>query len=333
MDSGSNATNVTEGPFTQDQEQFPLPDFVAYNVIMLVFFVMPVTAVNSLTIVVLLLDKTTPVPIRSVIVNLLAASLIVILGLYLEHLTALALIGGEQPLPPAEFCSFIIWLLAGGGASRLVFTATFSVVVFVIVKSGEKAVRKIGLAISLTSLWIVTFLLSSPTLFLYTVGAKYLGGAACFPRSVEGVTNTTANRIFVILWAIIFGIVPLIITITMPLVTVIYIQRHSITGDVKFKKAMIKFALFLILGIFFNFLGQVVPPIIALTNENVHGSALVYLAFILMNISLIPTPVLIYVYLGGARSKLKEILLCYSIRLRGDRAWERSKKPVLSRSS
>ena len=331
MDSGNNTTNVTEGPFTQDQKQFPLPDFVAYNVIMLVFFVIPVTVVNTLTIVALLLDKTTAVPIRSVIVNLLAASLIVILGLYLEHLTSLVLISGELPPPPAEFCSFIIWLLAGGGASRLVFTATFSVVVFVIVKGGEKAVSKIGLAISLTSLWIVTFLLSSPTLFLYTVGAQYLGGAACFPRAVEGVTNTTVNTIFVVLWAIIVGIVPLIITITMPLVTILYIQRHSITGDVKFKKAMVKFALFLILGILFNFLGQVVPPIIAVAYQNVQDSALVYLAFILMNISLIPTPVLIYVYLGEVRTKAIEILLCYAIRFRGESSLERSSGTILSK--
>ena len=88
--------------------------------------------VNSLMVVALILDKlkTTPVPIRIVIVNLLAASLTVILGLYLEHLTALVLISGEQPLPPVGFCSFIIWLFAGGGASRLVFTATFSAVMF-----------------------------------------------------------------------------------------------------------------------------------------------------------------------------------------------------------
>ena len=324
MEADNNTANVTE-------EQFPLPDFVAYNVIMLVVFVIPVSVVNTLTIVALLLDKTTPVPIRSVIVNLLAASLIVILGLYLEHLTSLALISGEQPLPPAELCSFIIWLLAGGGASRLVFTATFSVVVLVIVKGGAKAVNKIGLAISLTSLWIVTFLLSSPTLFLYTVGVKYLGGAACFPRAVEGVTNTSVNRIFVILWAIVFGIIPLIITVTMPLVTICYLRRHNMSGDMKFKKAMVKFALFLILGIFFNFLGQIVPPIIALTNENVQDSALVYLAFILMNISLIPTPVLIYVYLGGVRTKAIEILLCYAIRFRGESSLERSSGTILSK--
>ena len=331
MEAYNNTTNVTEAT----EEQFPLPDFVAYNVIMLVVFVIPVSVVNTLTIFVLLLDKTTPFPIRIVIVNLLAASLIGILGLYLEHLTSLVLISGEQPLPPAEFCSFIIWLLAGGGASRLVFTATFSVVVFVIVKGGAKAVNNIGLAISFTSLWIVTFLLSSPTLFLYTVGAKYLGGAACFPRAVEGVTDTSVNRIFVILWAIVFGIIPLIITVTMPLVTICYLRRHNMSGDMKFKKAMVKLALFLILDIFFNFnfLGQIVPPIIALTNENVQDSALVYLAFILMNISLIPTPVLIYVYLGGVRTKAIEILLCYAIRFRGESSLERSSGTILSKQS
>ena len=313
----NNATNDTE-------EQFPIPDFVAYNVIMLVFFVMPVSVVNTLTIVALLLDKTTPVPIRSVIVNLLAASLIIILGLYLEHLTSLVLISSNQSLPPIEFCSFIFWLLAGGGASRMVFTATFSVIVFVIVKGGAKAVSKIGLAISLTSLWIVAFLLSSPTLFLYSFGVKFLGGAGCFPQAVEGVTNTTVNIIFLSLWLTIFGIIPSVITITMPLVTTCYLQKHNITGNVQFKKATVKFALFLILDILCNFLGRFVPIIIAFNNKNVQDLSPFYLTLFFANIFLIPTSILIHIYLGGVRKKVKEILLCYPIRFRGINTHERS---------
>ena len=304
----NNSTAATE-------EHFAFPNFVAYNVIMLVFFAIPVSVVNTVTIVALLLDKTTAVPIRMVIVNLLAASLTVILGLYLEHLTSLALIGGEQPLPPVGFCSFMIWLLAGGGASRLVFTATFSVVVFIIVKGGAKAVSKIALAISLVCLWIATFLLSSPILSPFIVGTQHVGEAACFPAITKGVTNTVANTAFVMVWAIIFGIIPLVITVTMPLVTICYIQQHSINKELRFKKAMVKFALFLIMGILFNFLGQVVPPVLlALASESVPSTSLVYLAFTLMNLSLIPTPVLIYIYLGGVRKTMKEILLCYPIR-------------------
>ena len=322
---------MEEGNDTEAPEQFPVPNFVSYNVIMLAFFVIPVTVVNTITIAGLILDKVTPIPIRLVIANLLGASLIVIFGLYLEHLTSLALIGGNNDQPPREFCSFIIWLLAGGGASRLVFTAVFSIIVFVIVKGSAKAVSKVGLAISIVVLWIVTFLLSAPTLSLNSVGVHYLGGAACFPRVVEGVTNPNINRIFVILWAILFGIIPLVITVTMPLVTIWFLKRHNTSGDMKFKKAMVKFALFLILGILFNFLGQVVPPIIALANESIMDSSLVYLAFILMNLSLIPTPVLIYVYLGGVRTKVKELLLCYPIRFRGESARERSSGSVLSK--
>ena len=311
MLADNGTANVTE-------YRFPIPDFVAYNVIMLVVFVIPVSVVNTLTVFIVLLDKSTPVPIRIVIVNLLAASLIVILGLYLEHLTALVLISGEQPLPSAGFCSFAIWLLAGGGACRLVFTAVFSVVVFVMVKGSSKAISKLGLSISLTILWIVAFLPNAPILIPYLAGEIYLGGAACFPQ----VTNATTNLIFLLAWAIVFGIIPLVITITMPLVTICYLQQHSISGDAKFKKAMVKFALFLILGILFNFLGQVVPPLIVRSTKD---PSMIYLAFTLMNLSLIPTPVLIYIYLGGVRKKAKEILLCYAIRFRGESAHERSR--------
>ena len=319
MEMDNSTLNVTE-------EQFALLDFIAYNVVMVMVFVIPVSVVNTVTIVALLLDKTTPVPIRSVIVNLLAASLIVILGLYLEHLTSLVLISGEHSSPPILFCTFIIWLLAGGGASRLVFTATFPVVVFVIVKSGVKAVSQIALTISHISFWSVTFLLSTPIFFPYFVGTQYYGRVACFLEFRSGVTNAGANVIFVIVWAFFFGIIPLAITITMPLVTTCYLQQHINSKDVKFKKTMVKFTLFLIIGILFNFSGQVMPPLIAALTRGryARGSSLVYLAFTLMNLSLIPTPVLIYIYLGGVRKKAKEILLCYAIRFRGESTHKRS---------
>lgn len=115
------------------------------------------------------------------------------------------------------------------------------------------------------------------------------------------------------MWTIICGLVPLGITVAMPLATIYYLKTQRVIGDIEFKKAMAKLSFFLLIGILIGFAGQVVPPILTVSLF-VDSPLVVYLAFILMNLSLIPTPILILIYLSGVRQKLKEILLCYCIR-------------------
>jgi hypothetical protein len=298
-----------------------MPGFVAYNIIMFFFILIPVTILDVLLLTALFLEKITPVQIRIILINMLLGSLCVSFGLALEHLTALSLSIAEYPVPSFDFCHFIVWFLAGSGAVRMIFTAVFSIVVFILVKSSAKAVKEKVLVVVCIVLWITAFFVSAPLLSPVIVGSKFLGKTACAPKNTAGIAHRFAYILYIPAWGIICGLVPLGITIVIPLLTVCYLKSRNISGNVAFKKAMAKFSLFLLIGVTISFLGQVVPPLLTAVlfrGPTVSTPFVVYAAFILMNLSLIPTPVLILVYLGGARKKLKEIVLCYCIRFRDD---------------
>jgi hypothetical protein len=295
------------------------PGFVAYSVIMLVVVLIPVTVVDVVLLVALLLERTTPIQIRIVIVNLLLGALCVAFGAVLNHLTALVLSTTDHPVPPFDFCHFIVWVIAGSGAVRMIFTAVFSVIVFILVKSSAKAVNEKILAVCCAVLWIAAFVLSAPLLSPFVVGSQFLGNAACFPKNTE-LAIRALTFAYVPLWAIVFGVIPLVLTITIPIITACYLRLRSVSGNVTFKKAMVKLAFFLILVIVFNLIGQVIPPLLAIALASFSESSpfTYYLGLTLTNLSLIPTPILILAYLAGVRQKLKEMFLCHCVRFRDD---------------
>ena len=309
--NGSNETDFGE-----------LPGFVAYNLIMFIGILAPAVVMDVLLLIAMFLDKSTPVQIKTIIINLLLSALGVSFALALTHVTALVLSTTNLPVPPFDFCHFIIWIIGGAGGARMIFTAVFSIIVFILVKKSAKAVNEYVLIACCVVLWIASFVLSTPLLSPVVVGTQFNGKAACFPRNREGISIHAITVPFVLLWAIIFGLTPLVTVITMPIITTFYlkVKTVSVNGNFEFTKAMLRFAFFLIFVLLFNFIGQVVPPLVALMfgPSSDHSPVIFYIGLTLMNLSLIPTPVLILVYLDGVRKKLKEMFLCYCIRFRDD---------------
>ena len=68
---------------------------------------------------------------------------------------------------------------------RLVITAIFSVVVFIMILKGVKKVNKFVLVISLIVLWIVVFFGLSLPLVVVDPRSVYIAGVACIPRKAE----------------------------------------------------------------------------------------------------------------------------------------------------
>ena len=103
------------------------------------------------------------------------------------------------------------------------------------------------------------------------------------------------------------------VSVFFPIATVWFIRHNTISGDVTLVKAMMKFALFLVLGNIINFVGQIIPLLIAAFTpagkewyslEKALGS----MAVILILLSLVPTPLLILIYFRPIRQRIKRIL-------------------------
>ena len=89
--------------------------------------------------------------------------------------------------------------------------------------------------------------------------------------------------------------------IAVPIICLCYIRCHTNIDDNVYKKAMAKLALFLMIGSLINILGQAVPGVISHFTQ----SQAVYITYTLIVLSLLPTPIVILIYLKPVRDALK----------------------------
>ena len=208
---------------------------------------------------------------------------------------------GEPPLP---VCALQLWVFGTGAVARLLNLAAFSVVVLLIVRFGKTTIRGVHIAVTLAILWIAAMLLNIHITLPVLYKVQFVDGVACFPHYEE--IHDAPLYIFTGSWIVLGGFTPLGISTVVPSVCLCYIKRNSVTEGADYKRAMAKFALFLVAGNIINLLGQAIPGIIAFFAD----APGVYAAYTLSTVSLLPTPILVIVFLKPVRKKVVEILTC-----------------------
>ena len=292
------------------------PGYVAYKFILLLVLLVPIIVLDVLLIVSILADRTVNNAVRVVLLNIPIACLVVCAGFFVEHIAATSLTLSQLPLyqEPALFpCQLIVYLIAFGGASRLVFMALFAITSYVIVKIGAKKTKAVYLEIATIALWI--FLAAFTAIIFIPAVAQYQydDGVSCTPD-----TNGAGTYVFIGIEMIFFCFIPFGITIVMPILTMCHLRNRFVTEDIALKKILSKFTLFLIFGNTLAIIGLAVPVLLTVLSSSESDSevhtALVRSANIIVHISLFPTPILILVYFTSVRKKMGELLgMCFCI--------------------
>ena len=295
------------------------PGFVVFNVVMLLGVVLPVIAVNTVILVALVLESAIAKAIRSVLGSILVSCNLMALGLAMYHIAGIVLKFSPVNNPPTAPCTVTMFLISFGGAARLVFMATFAVIVYIIVRYGKATKKKhfvIICFIVVAVLWILTFLGNSPLFsqsFIYT---WYTGSLSC-----EFTSSSAYSYIHFVLYVFFFGLITLSVTITFLVITIRYIKSLTIQ-HVKLNKATIKFGFFLLLGNGINLLGQIVLPFIIIATATQPQSTspsgppppsvhmVIYSIYMSLNATLIPTPIIVLVYFKPIRERLWHWLCC-----------------------
>ena len=308
MDNLSNFSNFTS--------PHPLnnPGFVVFNVIMLLGVVFPVIAANTVILVALVLDPFIVNVIRMVLGSILISCLLFALGLAMYHIAGIILYLSPVNNPPTAPCTITVFLLGFGGGARLAFMATFTVVV----KYGETPKKHLVVAsfIAVVVLWIIAFLGNSPLLSQEIISTFYAGYLSC------GISPTaTSTYVYFGLYFICFGLATISVTVTILVITVCYIKRLTVK-DINLEKTMIKFGFCLLLGNGINLLGQIAPPLISASVTPQRAlpwpdgppshAAVTYISYTLLNIALIPTPILVLIFFNPIRKRLWQ-WLCYCV--------------------
>ena len=265
------------------------------------------------TVVYVFLSTAIPTVIRWLILNQLAACAVFLVAPGLLMSTAAVLLGASRwgtPLPPSPlaFCQFMSWLLSFGATGRCWSLAVFSIFVIVITIRGLKAVKRVHVIASIIAVWILTFLLNVHITIPYpqygVYGVQYHGAVFCSPSNKgvsEGIRTAT-----LVMWVVLSAGLPTVITITIPIITLCYIRRNTITEGAQYNKRIAKFALFLLTGNIVNIISRALPITLAHTSLLVGG----IISTICICVSGLPTLIIILVYFKPVRDKLKWTVTC-----------------------
>ena len=310
MDNLSNFSNFTSAHSLNN------PGFVVFNVIMLLGVVFPVIAVNTVILVALVLEPFIVNVIRMVLGSILISCLLFALGLAMYHIAGIILYLSPVANPPTAPCTTTVFLLGFGGGARLAFMATFAVVVCLVVKYGETPKKHFVVAsfIAVVVLWIIAFLGNSPLLSQEIISTFYAGYLSC------GISPmATSTYVYIGLYLVCFGLATISVTVTILVITVCYIKRLTVK-DVNLEKTTIKFGFCLLLGNGINLLGQIAPPLISASvtpqcappwpDGPPSHAAVTYISYTLLNLALIPTPILVLIFFKPIRDRLWQWLCC-----------------------
>ena len=279
------------------------PGFTAFIIVLALVLGAIITFVGLMAII-LLLSTSLPIPVRGLLINLLIASLFSAVMSFSSLLNTLALSLSDAANSSLPFCRFVLWGITVSLEARLLSLVAFSVTVRQMVTGGVKLLGTKWLIYCLAAIWVIAIITRVDTIIPPIYGVQYVGGVACFP-SGGYAKYRVLSLAYSASWIVIGCFLPVLVCIFIPLATLCYIKRHTITEGAQYKKAMAKFAAFLIIGNIINVLGQVVPAIVTLSVSDVVGVCLSYMLYL---VSLIPTPILIIVFLKPVRKQMARLL-------------------------
>ena len=149
-------------------------------------------------------------------------------------------------------------------------------------------------------------LLSLYIMLPYAFEAQFIHGVACFPDNNQTSLVVPVRYTFLATWNVFGGLMPLTVSIIVPIICLCYIRRNIVTDGTEYRKGMAKFSLFLIVGGSINFFGQVFPSLMTLYSAG-PGLYLIYGSAVS---SLLPTPIIIVAFLKPVREQFLRFLLC-----------------------
>ena len=283
----------------------------AFYLVMIVIYA-AIIAFTSVVLSLVVAAKAVHGTIRFVLANILITSIVVCFGITLICLRLLVIINTSHLFSSTDV-SFQIFLTisAIGGNGRSAFMAVFAVVVVVIMKCSNSAVKFKYLIISVVVVWIacvaVGAILVVPGVVDHELSPFSCSTGVFFQPGI-GIW------IFSVAYFLFFVIIPFTLATVLPVYSLCYIRSNLKCENASSLKPMLKFTLFLLLGNGLGFFGNSIATAGSLLFKIAHTSdevvrVLRRLYNVLLALSLIPTPILILVYFKPIRMKMRKCVL------------------------
>ena len=257
------------------------------------------------TILALCAARTIHKGLRIYLLNTLVSGLLISTVGIVSSLIALTVFSGAPP-PPLLLCRFLLWAYNIASLARSLSVVGYSIMVLTVVRYGKRNMKAVYIILSLFSLWGLCVLLRTDYLVPQVYAVDFVDDAVCLP--VQDDTIILQARLFFTAFGIILiTVVPLVVSIAVPLIVLCYIKKHAVAGA-NYGRAVAKLGLFLVMGSFINSAGIIVISI--LVYLSIGANELIYFVYVIALFSLYPTPILIIIFLKPVRDKMKRFLMC-----------------------
>ena len=246
--------------------------------------------------------------IRFVLANILLASTTTVAGFILILLREVFLLIKPHLFSRTDVSfQILLAIMATGENGRSAFMAVFAVVVVVIMRVSNSAVKFKYLSISVVVVWIACVAVGA---ILVVPGVVKL--RPCSP----GLDFLAGEKLWIFgaSYFIFFVVFPFTLAIFMPVYALCYIRSNLVSENASSLKPMFKFTLFLLLGNGLCFFGNALAIIgsLIIRDANVGNEVeqiLRRLYQVSLCLSLIPTPILIVVYFKPVHIQMRKCVL------------------------
>ena len=303
-----NCSTTQDGPDSRGME-LGGAGFLAYSV-MIALAMTPVIVAYVLIIATLCSVRSMAKTLQVFLINLLSAGLVTGFIVVAYPLSALVISWTGIQEPSLPFCRFMVWAYASGAIARLFSMTAFSVAVLMVVRYSVKALKYAPVVLTLILLWLGAILLNTHILVPPIYAVQYVDGVACFPWTLGANIIKPARYTFTAIWIALGGVTPVVISIVVPILVLCYIKQNRVSEGGDYNKGIAKFALFLVSGNVINLFGQAVVGAIVYSSN----APAVYFSYVIANLSLLPSPVLVVIFLKPVRQKMKAALFCHCLR-------------------
>ena len=260
------------------------------------------------TIVALCTARAVAKGLRMYLLNVLMSEILINASAILTGLIALVTVFSAAPAPPSLLCRFIIWVINICQLARCFSVVGFSLMVLVVVRYGHKNIKIMYIIASLCVVWGASVLFNIQYQVPQVYAVRFFAGAVCFP--VRDGTNFLEARLFIaVLILFTTTLLPLAVCIAVPIMVFCYTKKHSITGGIDYGKAAAKLCLFLLTGTLMNSTVTIVTSVLVYFSIGSGTATLyIYLVYVIGELSLYPSSILIIIFLKPVQDKLKAFI-------------------------
>ena len=298
---------------------YPLSNYnegqIAFDILLLVFILVPVIAANILILVTLVYESKVNTVIRLMLGNIPIACIIESLGHMMLRISALVIGINRIYHPPDFLCSFSIFMVTLGGIGRIMYMATFSVTVFLVVKIGKDRLHYKYFIPAVICIWVFVFLIAGQNLIEAVVSVEYSFGFICRPKN----DLNAKNYVVVVLLFLFAYFLPLLVTVACILKVYRFVKKKVVADKMAVSKSMTKFAIFLIVGNTTNVLANSITiGTLLLSRKEQYEEfgynvaiAILYFDTVVAHLALIPSCILIINYFKPLRKRIKHYMLTF----------------------